>query len=242
MSESPHEPPFAAVRVQHAWDETAALRAIALELAPEQRALHRHPGQFVALRSDGHGEGFFALATRPDPAGRAELLVKRGAPLADAVVALAQPGATIGVRGPLGPGFPVDQARGRDVLLFAAGSGITPIRALIEELLARRSQHGRLVLYYGQRAPADFAYLGLLDEEGAWRRAGLEVILCCSDPPADWSGARGRVQEVALATAFGGFGLEGAVAFLSGMRAMIAGVRGVLAEAGLPVERTFLNY
>ena len=61
--------------------------------------------------------------------------------LADEIIAAAKPGARIPASAPFGSGFPVEEAHGRDVILFAAGSGITPVRALLQWLLARRD-HG----------------------------------------------------------------------------------------------------
>jgi NAD(P)H-flavin reductase len=75
-----------------------------------------------------------------------------------------------------------------------------------------------------------------------WERAGVRVVLCCSQPGDGWRGARGHVQDVAVATGFGGLPVAGATAFLCGMRAMVTGVRAALEAAGLPQTRTFLNY
>jgi NAD(P)H-flavin reductase len=236
----PAAPPFHRVRVAEAWDETEELRGVRLELgaiAPK----HAHPGQVVKLRADhleaGHKHGYFALANAPRPDGAGELLLKRGAALADAIIAAAAPGATLEATAPLGPGFPVEDARGRDVLLFAAGSGITPIRALLQWLLGQPRQ-GRIALYYGQRSDRDFAYVG---EHQAWRAAGVHLVLCASQPSPAWTGERGYVQVVARALNLHEISTENAVAYLCGMRSMIDAVRGELKQFGLPAARTFLN-
>jgi NAD(P)H-flavin reductase len=170
-----------------------------------------------------------------------ELLVKRGSRVADALVAAATAGQRLQASGPFGPGFAAHQALGRDVLLFAAGSGIAPVRALIQELVRRRPEIGRVTLYYGQRAAADFAYRA---EHLAWERAGVRVYLCCSDPAAraqGWEGPIGRAPEVAERTLFGGHGLSGAVAFACGKREMLETTQRGLEAAGLPSGRFLLN-
>jgi NAD(P)H-flavin reductase len=229
---------YASAAVVAAWDETRAFRGIELALPPALAAAHVRPGQVVKIRTAG-GEGFFALASAPDPSGRAELLVKRGGRVADAAIAAAVPGAALQVTPPFGAGFPVEDAVGKDVLLFAAGSGIAPIRALVQHLLARRDDFRRITLFYGQRRGADFAYLG---EHLHWERQGIRVVLCPSREDDAWLGLRGRVQEVARSLAFGGAPPSDAVAFVVGMTAMVDDVKRTLAVAGVPGEHVHLNF
>jgi NAD(P)H-flavin reductase len=226
------------VQVLAAWDETHALRGIRLALPAAFAAAHVRPGQVVKVRA-APGEGFFALATAPDPSGEAELLVKRGGKVADAAIARAAPGATLCVTPPFGTGFPVEDADGRDVLLFAAGSAIGPIRALVQHLVRRRERFGRVTLFYGQRRGAEFAYVG---EHLDWERRGVRVVLCPSGEDDAWQGVRGRVQVVARSLAFGGAPPADAVAFVSGMTAMVDDVRRTLAGAGIPPARVHANF
>lgn len=229
----------ALVPVLAAWDETTTFRGLRIALPPTLAAAHVLPGQVVKIRTDA-GEAFFALASAPDPARPADLLVKRGGHVADAVIARAVPGGRLELTPPFGKGFPVHEAEGKDVLLFAAGSAIAPIRALVQHLVRARERFGRVTLFYGQRHGGEFAYLG---EHLAWERRGVRVILCPSAADDAWQGLRGRVQEVARSLAFGGGGPPTeAVAFASGMTAMVEDVRRTLARAGIPPERVHANF
>ena len=237
MNELAHDAPYRRLRVAEAWDETESLRGVRLELGDAARE-HTRPGQLIKLHAPGHKPGYFALGNAPRGDGTAELLLKRGTPLSDAVIAAAQPHAVVEATAPFGDGFPVEEARARDVLLFAAGSGITPIRALLQWLLDHREAHGRVALYYGQRSDRDFAYVG---EHEAWRAAGVHLVLCASAPSASWVGARGYVQTVARELRLHEISTDNAVAFLCGMKSMIDGARLELVHFGLPADRTFLN-
>jgi NAD(P)H-flavin reductase len=234
LSATPHGP----ARVLAAWDETPAMRGVRLVLPDALAAAHQRPGQVVKVRTPA-GEGYFALASAPSPGGPADLLVKRGGKVGDAAITLASPGGELEVTAPFGKGFPVEEAVGRDVLLFAAGSGIAPIRSLVQHLLARRDQHGRITLFYGQRHGADFAYLR---EHLDWERHGVRVVLCPSGEDDAWRGVRGRVQEVASSLGFGGITPGDAVAFTCGMTAMVEDVRATLARAGIPPSRVHANF
>jgi NAD(P)H-flavin reductase len=220
-----------------AWDETPSLRALRVGLGPLATA-HAVPGQVVKLRAPS-GEAYFALASAPAPDATADLLLKRGGKIADEIVAAAVPGARIETSAPFGKGFPMAEAEGRDVLLFAAGSGIAPIRALLQHVLAHRNRFRRATLFYGQRRGADFAYKA---EHLDWERHGVRVVLCPSDADEAWPGVRGRVQEVARALALGGADPAGTEAYVCGMTAMVNDVKATLGEAGVPPERVHLNF
>lgn len=230
---------YASVPVLDAWDETAAFRSIRVGLPPALAREHVRPGQVVKVRAGGAGEGFFALSTAPDPGATAELLLKRGGRVADAAIALASPGARLELTRPFGHGFPIEDADGRDLLLFAAGSAIGPIRALVQHVATHRNRFGRVTLFYGQRHGGEFAYRA---EYLDWERRGVRVVLCPSAADDAWNGLRGRVQEVARSLAFGGGSTGDAVAFVAGMTAMVEDVRRTLAAGGIPPERVHANF
>jgi NAD(P)H-flavin reductase len=230
--------PLAEASVLDAWDETPAFRAVRLALLPELARAHERPGQVVKLHT-GSGEAFFALASAPSPDGVVELLVTRGGRVADAAIDAGRAGERLTVSAPFGNGFRVEEARGRDVLLFAAGSGIAPIRALVQYVLGHRGDCGRVTLFYGQRHGGEFAYRR---EHLDWERGGVRVVLCPSREDDAWPGVRGRVQEVARSLAFGGAPPERSVAYVCGMTAMVDDVKSTLAGAGIPPERVHLNF
>lgn len=228
---------YEAVPVLAAWDETSTLRALRVGLGP-LAASHAIPGQVVKLRAPS-GEAYFALASAPSPDGTADLLIKRGGKIADEVILAAAPGSRLETSAPFGKGFPMAEAEGRDLLLFAAGSGIAPIRALLQHVLSRRRRFGRVTLFYGQRRGADFAYR---NEHLDWERNGIRVVLCPSDADEAWPGVRGRVQEVARALALAGSDPAGTEAYVCGMTAMVNDVKATLADAGIPPDRVHLNF
>jgi sulfhydrogenase subunit gamma (sulfur reductase) len=225
---------FHTLKVVDAWDETRTLRAIVVEGAALP---HQTPGQVVKVKNE-KGEGYFALANAPG-SGKLELLVRRGGAVGDELIAHAQPGSEVQATAPFGRGFPVGEGKGRDLLLFAAGSGISPMRALVQHISNDRQGFGRVVLFYGERTDHDFAYA---KERDLWIGSGVQVVLCASQPTSEWVGPKGYVQDVAKTLAFASVDAGGAAAFLCGMKGMVSAVRDALSAAGLPVDRTYLNY
>jgi NAD(P)H-flavin reductase len=221
-----------AVSIARAWNETPLLRGLRLDAPEAMRATHRLPGQYLKVRSDGR-EGFLALASAPG--APLELLVKRGGAVGDAMAALAD-GAAIEASDVLGRGFPVEEAAGRDLLLFAAGSGITPIRSVVHHVLADRARFGRVLLFHGQRREEELAFRA---EQAAWAGGGVEEVAVLSAGDPAWRGARGWVQQALLDRRPS---LQQASAFIVGMKPMVAGVTEALTSLGLPRERIHLNY
>jgi NAD(P)H-flavin reductase len=196
---------------------------------------HAHPGQYVRLRLPGLPESLFAIASAPDPGGAQwEFLLKDGSPLPDALIRLA-PGDRVEVSRPEGKGFPLERARGHDVLLFATGSGISPIRSVIASIRREREAYGRVTLYFGARTPGAFAYW---DELHEWEAGGVRIVRTVSQPGASgWQGLTGYVQAH-----LGEEPIEDAVAFLCGQSEMVQGVKSTLQARGVPRSDIYLNY
>ncbi|NOJ92968.1 NAD-binding oxidoreductase [Corallococcus sp. CA049B] len=196
---------------------------------------HAHPGQYVQLRLPGGQPGMFAIASPPAPNGtRWEFLLKEEGTLPSALLHLPL-GAHVEVTRPAGPGFPMEKARGRDLLLFASGSGISAIRPVIAAVRQERGAYGQVTLYFGARTASGFAYQRELQQ---WMSDGVRVLCTVSRPGASgWQGLTGYVQAH-----LGEERLEHAIAFVCGPSDMVQDVMAQLAQRGVPRSAVFLNY
>lgn len=228
--ETPHS-----LRVVARWD--AAEDLVGLRALPADAGLlgrHRIPGQYLVVRTAPDAAPvFLALAGAPGD-DAFELLIKTGGGGAADEVAAVSTGAALLASEPAGPGFPVERLLGRDVLLAAAGSGIAPIRAVIQWMMAERGRVGRVGLYWGVRSPAHLPYR---DELEAWRSAGIGVELVYGLAPSGEPGH--RVQDVLAGAAFDP---ERTSALLCGMRPMVEAVREVLVGRGIAPDAVHLNH
>lgn len=216
--------------------ETPELTHLAVRAPADFISAYQIPGQYAQIR---HGEmkpGFFALASAPGQS-QFEFLIKKGSPLADALVAVL-PGQTLSISLPQGKGYPLAQAQGRDVFLVGVGSGLAPLRALLQQLLKDRANYKRLALLYGCRSANAFPYSTELD---AWATQGVDVTRVCSQPAVGtWEGPVGRVQQILLSRkpAIA----ADSVVFACGMKPMVEDVKAAVAQLGVPPERVFQNF
>lgn len=153
------------------------------------------PGQFVELSVLGVGEGPFSLPSTPTRPGHFQLGIRRAGALTDYLFDHVREGDEVGIRGPLGNGFPVESFRGEDVLLVAGGLGMVPLRGLLSYLIDLRQQFGRVILLYGSRSPEQVLFR---DELESLRRRGDAEILLTVDATGGqpWGGEVGVVTEL----------------------------------------------
>lgn len=225
---------FHPARLVRRWQEAEDLEGLRVAVPRAVADSYLVPGQYVQARVAGEEGAFLAIASPPG-ATELEFLIKRS-PAADALLAL-HPDDALEVTAAQGKGYPVAAHIGHDVLLFAVGAGISPIRALIGYLADHREAYEGVTLFYGART---FAHVPYHDEVSAWQRAGIQVVRVLSQPLAVAPGfAPGYVQE-ALREHPVRPGRT--VAFVCGMRAMVEAVVAELGRRGVPAERVFQNF
>lgn len=130
-------------------------------------ALGHRPGQFVEVYVFGIGESPISLTSSPTRDHTFEVAVRNVGNVTGALHRLEE-GAMVGIRGPFGNGFPLEQMEGKDLLFIAGGIGIFPLRSLIQYVLDRRDNYGKINLLFGSRSPAERVFA---DEMAQWAAA-----------------------------------------------------------------------
>ncbi|MBI5969340.1 MAG: FAD/NAD(P)-binding protein [Deltaproteobacteria bacterium] len=129
------------------------------------KELGHQPGQFVEVSLFGIGEAPISVSSSPTKKGSFELAVRAVGNVTKALHNLDR-GASLGIRGPFGQGFPVEEMKGQDLLFVAGGIGLVPLRSLINYVLDHRSNFGRVLVLFGAKTPAEQLFL---DELAKWR-------------------------------------------------------------------------
>jgi NAD(P)H-flavin reductase len=117
---------------------------------------HR-PGQFVELSIIGTGEAPISISSAPTRKGVLEFCVRRVGRVTSALYRLPT-NAVVGIRGPYGNGFPVEEMEGNDLLIIAGGLGMAPLRSLLWYALDHRERFNNITLMYGARTPGDMLF------------------------------------------------------------------------------------
>mmetsp|Transcript_21071 Transcript_21071/g.44455 ORF Transcript_21071/g.44455 Transcript_21071/m.44455 type:complete len:289 (-) Transcript_21071:163-1029(-) len=215
-----------------------------LEIPPETAKEFSVPGQYVQLRPNEDTKPIFlAIASPPDAENaRFEFLIKK----TDDNTWLTDGSATtLEVSQVLGGGFPVKEELDslkydfpcQNILLFAAGSGISPIRSAIESGDLQTSGARTARLYYGARTEADLSFV---DKFPAWEKSGVEVVPVLSQPSESWQGRTGYVQNALEEDGVPVPRNTGAL--MCGMKGMTEAITDILTKAGTFEGRILTNF
>ena len=155
-------------------------------------AFHHEPGQFVEVSIFGVGEAPISISSSPTKRGFIELCVRRTGAFTE-VLHKMQCGDIVGLRGPFGRGFPVDDMKGHDILLVAGGLGIAPLRSLINNIHDERSEFGKVTIIYGSKNPSEVMFRQQFE---MWRhRKDFDLYLTVDHPDDTWDGEVGLVTK-----------------------------------------------
>lgn len=155
------------------------------------------PGQFVMAYAFGVGEIPISVSGPAYRAGPVVLTVRAVGAVSRAICA-ATPGATIGLRGPFGTAWPVDEAAGGDVVVVAGGIGLAPLRSVVLRAIERRERYRDVHVLYGARTPRDLLYPEQLQ---AWM-ATLSVDVTVDAGETGWAGKVGVVPKLVSGASF----------------------------------------
>jgi NAD(P)H-flavin reductase len=225
-------------------DKDGVLKAITVEVPEETAAGFVKGGQYVQLKAPGTDKGApIAIASAPSAGTTFEFLVKEQPPSdwspGTGWLTGADAGAAVDVSQAMGPGFlkSDDALEGiSDVICFAVGSGISPLRSTIES--GALSKCDSATLYYGCRTPDLMSYQ---DKFAGWEELGVKVVPVISKPDGtDWKGETGYVQDVAKAA--GVANPKATAVLMCGMKGMSEGVKEFAADAGIPEDRVWANF
>jgi sulfhydrogenase subunit gamma (sulfur reductase) len=175
--------------------ETPNIKSIRLAFddASVMEAFSFQPGHVGQLGIMGVGESTFAIASPPSEKRYFQFSVMKTGVVTTAIHELA-PGDKVAVRAPMGNRFPIEDWKGKNILVIGGGIGMAPLRSLFMHLSDNRSDYGNLQLIYGARTPVDVCYA---DECSRWEQEeGISFITTIDAEHQQWEGRVGLVPSV----------------------------------------------
>jgi sulfhydrogenase subunit gamma (sulfur reductase) len=187
---SPYQPTLADIVKIEQLTDTEKLFTLNLTGGCE---LGHRAGQFVEVSIFGIGEAPFSVTSPPRRDGVFELCVREAGDVTAALHRL-QPGATVGIRGPFGNGFPMQKMKGRDLLFAPGGLGLAPLRSLIKQVLDERDSFGQVTILYGAKNPSELLFKEELAEWEA--RDDVELHVTVDRSNEAWTGNVGVITTL----------------------------------------------
>jgi NAD(P)H-flavin reductase len=159
-----------------------------------QEAFKFKTGQFVELTLPGEGEAPFTPSSSPSITDKMEITIMNAGRVTGMLHECTK-GQQVGIRGPYGNGYPIDDFAGKEVYIIGGGVGLAPIRSLFLTLVDRINDFKKVVCRYGAKTPADYIYKKKLF--GEWQKLnGVDIKLTVDEANGDWKGNVGVVTSI----------------------------------------------
>lgn len=207
-----------------------------------QRSYTFKPGQFNMLYLPGIGEAPISISSAPQDNEIMHTI--RIAGDVTTHISKLSPGDVIGVRGPFGSSWPLEEIEDRDLMIIAGGVGIAPLRSVIKHLLiserkkksSKQYLTGKKIILYGAKTPKDMIFR---DEFPRYMDA-FEVFLTVdkADPEEYWRGEVGLITGLLNKVPFNSLNT---VVFMCGPEIMMQSMARELILRGVPGEKIFIS-
>jgi len=96
------------------------------------------------------------------------------------------------VRGPLGNGFPLGELKNKNIMMFAGGTGIVPLKAMIDYIRSHQKNFDKIQFFYGAKNPENIFFQ---KELGSYRKFA-EILLTVEAPSNNWEENIGLVTSL----------------------------------------------
>jgi len=193
------------------------------------------PGQFCEFSILGKGESPFGIASSPTEPDFLRFTVSRTGSVTNEIHYLRE-GDHVGIRGPLGNWYPVEELKGQNVHIIGGGFAFTTLRSLIVYMLNNRKDYGDITVIYGARDPNLFIYK---EELAEWEnREDITLHLTVDKDVDGWDKKVGFVPAVTKDIAPA---VENSKVIVCGPPVMIRFTLPVLVELGFPDEKIYTS-
>jgi sulfhydrogenase subunit gamma (sulfur reductase) len=218
-------------------DETPDVRTLRLVFQDEQlkESFAFRAGQFGEYSAFGAGESTFCIASSPTRTGYIECCFRSVGRVTEELRRL-EVGDTMGVRGPYGNSYPIEEFYGKNLVFVAGGIALPPLRTLIWNCLDLRDKFGEITIVYGARTEADLVYKRELKE---WQERGDVRLVKTVDPGGagpEWDGRVGFVPTILEEAAPSA---DNTIALVCGPPIMIKFTLPVLEKLGFSDEKVY---
>ncbi|ATB35193.1 Ni/Fe hydrogenase subunit gamma [Cystobacter fuscus] len=223
------------LRVRSLRRESADTFTVSLDVSGRPGGFPFQPGQFNMLYALGVGEVPISISGDPGRPGELLHTIRVVGSVTEALRRVGR-GGWMGVRGPYGRPWPLEEARGLDVVVVAGGLGLAPLRSVILHLLRHREAYGRVSLLVGARSPEGLLYRRELARWGKDPR--LKVLITVDQAGPEWKEHVGVVPALLRDMALDA---SRTVALMCGPEVMMRFTVRELERLGVPDTRIHLS-
>jgi len=232
---NPYIPKLTKVKSIVSENKANDIKTIELEFKKEEdyKAFDYIPGQFAEISILGKGECPIGIASSPTEEGTIKFTIKKMGTVTSGFHNL-DLGDNVGVRGPCGNGWPMEEMKGKNIVVIGGGFAFSTLRSLVLYVLdeKHRKDYGNITVIYGNRDSGEVLYNDVLEE---WeKRSDIKVVLTIDREEEGWTREVGFVAAIVKKVAPSP---DNAVAVVCGPPIMIRTAQAELTELGWKDEQ-----
>lgn len=146
------------------------------------------PGQFFEVSIPKYGEAPISVSGIGE--GTVDLTIRRVGKVTDEVFEK-YVGSKLFLRGPYGNGFDVEQYKGKEIVVVAGGTGVSPVRGLVDYFAQHADEHKGMTLIAGFKSPKDILFR---DDLQRWGKT-INIVLTLDHAEGDPQYQEGLVTK-----------------------------------------------
>jgi len=192
------------------------------------------PGQFNMVYLFGVGEVAISIVSDPEDDCLYSHTIRRVGRVTQGLSLLKQ-GDHIGIRGPFGRGWPLKQVQDKDVLIITGGLGCAPSMSIINYIVKRRNEFGKLIILQGVKRSDDLIFRKQYEE---WEKlTNTQVLLAADVTRPNWPGYTGLITELIDKIEMD---INNAICMMCGPEAMMLAAVNRLIQLNFPIDAIYL--
>lgn len=147
------------------------------------------PGQFVQASVLGIGECPISIGSYEK--NHMDLCIRNVGNVTDAILKL-KPGDKLGIRGPYGKGYPMKDFFGRNIIVIGGGTGVAPLRGVIDFIEENEEKYGEVSIFFGFRGPEEILFKQDIDK---WKKL-FNLSITVDKADKKWKGNIGVITTL----------------------------------------------
>jgi len=193
-------------------------------------------GQFMDISVPGVGEAPFTPSSNHNISDKFDFTIMNVGRVTRLLHEM-EKGKIIGLRGPYGTAYPINEWKNKEVFIVGGGVGLAPLRALLYALFNNVNDYKKIILRYGARTSKDIVYINEIE---SWKSksANVDIGITVDIGDESWKGNVGLVTTVLKDT---GVDINNAVGIVCGPPIMMKFVTFKLLDLGFKDPQIYLS-
>jgi anaerobic sulfite reductase subunit B len=171
-------------KILKVWNETETIKTFRVN-----HKISHEPGQFLEVSIFNFGEAPISISSYSKE--YVDLTIRRVGRVTNALHRLKE-GDFLGLRGPYGRGYPMEEMKGKGIIIVGGGCGVSPLRSVVQYIEKFQKNYNEIDLFLGYRSPSEIMFKKDMKQ---WMKK-FNVHLTVDIPDKNWQYEVGVITKL----------------------------------------------